>query len=205
MKIDLQWKWPTIAGTYCRICVTQKNGAGDSVNKAVQIIGHRDGDATPNALFRLGSTTETIHVTLSNAYASSTATIRQLSASMLVPGKTTPSSNSPGAPAGSPSPRAHKSAVAGGSERPSATVAAVENHQTDEAVETDVALGSVGIIVADQSQLEDAVKEMVTHFDHYRKSSEAFAGQWFAMHHPNRTVAHLIGASGRSQTASNSL
>ena len=207
MKIDFQWKWPSVAGTYCRISVTQTDGVGVSVSEGVQIIGHRDGDGLPNAMFRLEPTTETIHVTLSNAYGSSTAMIKQLSASMLVLPKEKAKSAT-GVPAPSLRKSERKSTVTGGNMtsnvRQTATVAAARGEQANLAVDTQVALGSVGIIVADQSQLEGAVKEMVTHFDHYRRSSEAFAGQWFAMHHPNRTVAHLIGAGGRSQDASNS-
>lgn len=203
MKIDFQWKWPQVAGTYCRISVVQKDGAGESVGEGVQIVGHRDGDGLPNALFRLEPTTQTIHVTLSNAYGNSTAMIKQLSASMLVPGKNAKSAST------LPSPKMrHNSAEQVGNVtsnvRRTATMAAAQRQQANLPVESEIALGSVGIIVADQSQLEGAVKEMVNHFDHYRRSSEAFAGQWFAMHHPNRTVAHLIGASGRSHNASNS-
>jgi len=84
IKIDFQWKWPTVAGTYCRVQVAQQDGAGVSVGEAVQIIGHRDGDGLPNAMFRLAPAAETIHVTLGNAYGNSTAMIKQLSASMLV-------------------------------------------------------------------------------------------------------------------------
>ena len=206
MKINFQWKWPNVAGTYCKICVAQTDGAGNAVSEGIQIIGHRDGDRLPNAMFRLESATETIHVTLSNAYGNSTAMIKQLSVSMLVPGEKTKLT------AGVPSPRLRKSArnsaLKGGNMtsnvRQTATVAAVGDQQANSSVETEVALGRVGIIVADQSQLESAIKEMVTHFDHYRRSSESFATQWFAMHHPNRTVAHLIGAAGRSQDLSNS-
>jgi hypothetical protein len=202
MKIDFQWKWPTVAGTYCKICVAQKDATGDSVSDSVQIIGHRDGDALPNALFRVGSATETIHVTMSNAYGGSTAMIRKLSVSMLAPGTDTRSA------ASRPSPKARIRAAKGGNVtsnvRHTATVSTDKGDQAYLGDETEIALGSVGIIVADHSQLDGAVQEMVTHFDHYRRSSEAFAGQWFAMHHPNRTVAHLIGASGRSHSSSNS-
>ena len=205
MKIDFQWKWPSVAGTYCKVCVAQTDGAGNSVSEYIQIIGHRDGGGLPNAMFRMESTTETIHVTLSNAYGNSTAMIKQLSVSMLVPGENAKLNTS------LPSPRlrdsARKSAVKSGNAtsnvRQTAIVAAVGGQQANSAAETEVALGRVGIIVADQSQLESAIKEMVTHFDHYRRSSEAFAVQWSAMHHPNRTVAHLIGAAGRSQNVSN--
>lgn len=215
IKIDFQWKWPTVAGTYCRISVTQKDGAGVSVGQSSQIIGHRDGGRLPNALFRLKSATETVHVTLSNAYGNSTAMLKQLSASMLVPERNSilasglSSSNLRRSTRKSTRRSTRRSAVTGGHTtsymRQTATVASARREQTNHGGELGVALGRVGIIVADQSQLEDAVKEMVTHFDHYRRSSEAFAVQWFAMHHPNRTVAHLIGAGGRNEDAKNFL
>ncbi len=202
LKIDFQWKWPQISGTYCRINVTQRDCADKSVADDVQIIGHRAGDRLPNALFRLHCSTETVHVTISNAFGNSTAMIRQLSASMLVLNGETKSADS------LPAPKSRRSTAAGTNattnDKHTATVAATQGNQPSSAVATEVALGSVGIIVADQRHLDVAVKEMVTHFEHYRSSAEAFAGQWFAMHHPNRTVAHLIGAGDMSPNASNS-
>ena len=201
LKIEFQWKWPQVSGTYCRICISQRDNANHSLGEDVQVIGRRDGDRLPNALFRLHSATDSVHVTLSNAYSNSTAIIRQLSTTLLVPDKETKSANS------APSPKSRKTAFIGGGAKANGreivAATAFQANQSVADVETECALGSVGIIVADQSQLDSAVKEMVTHFDHYRSTAEAFAGRWFAMHHPNRTVAHLIGAGDRSQNASN--
>ncbi len=51
---------------------------------------------------------------------------------------------------------------------------------------------AVGIIAADNTMLAHAIDEMVTHYDHYRKSAEAFARSWSTQHDPLRTVENLI-------------
>ncbi len=214
LKIDFQWKWPNATGTYCRISVIQKDGRGETADESVQIAGHREGDRLPNALFRLKSTAQTIHVTLSNAYGDSTAMIRRLSASMIVPGangaspQCRPADKTPVSKTRTSVANANVNASTNGGSitstvRHPATEATIQSQQSDQTIETEVPIGSVGLIVADQSQLADAVREMERHFAHYRDSAEAFAGQWFAMHHPRRTVAHLIGANGRAHEVSN--
>ncbi len=51
---------------------------------------------------------------------------------------------------------------------------------------------AVGIIAADNTMLAHAIDEMVTHYDHYRKSAEAFSRDWSTQHDPLRTLANLI-------------
>lgn len=52
--------------------------------------------------------------------------------------------------------------------------------------------GSVGLIAADEQDLVRCVDEMVTHYDHYRRSVEAFATRWYANHDPKLTVGHML-------------
>lgn len=52
--------------------------------------------------------------------------------------------------------------------------------------------GSVGLVAADEHDLVRCVDEMVTHYDHYRSSVEAFATRWYANHDPKLTVSHML-------------
>ncbi len=208
LKIDFQWKWPTVAGTYCRICVRQSDGTGAVVAENVQTIGHRAGEQSPTALFRAAPCAQTIDITLSNAFGDSTAMIKHLSATMLGPAATaTPhhphvhvhDASLPGKAGILPTGESVNGSLQK-SKRGQATTTMLPagNRRQPLSVDSETALGRVGIVVADHSQLADAVREMVDHFDHYRDSARQFSKQWFAMHHPKRTIAHLIGASDRS-------
>ena len=190
-----------MAGTYCKISITQRDETGDLVDQCVQIIGHRDGDRLPNALFRLNAATDSVDVSLSNAFGNSTAMIKQLSVAMLVRGDKNRSL------VARPFGRSPKSTTAGqhsvGSVGQLAASSVTEERRSGEfAVESEVALGKVGIVVADQSQLAAAVVEMERHFEYYRESARAFADHWFARHRPKRTIAHLIGAGCRGHDTS---
>lgn len=78
-----QWKFPTEEGTFVKICMTQKNGQGNTIDSVEQIVGHRRNDRNPNCLFRINRETETIEIALSNAFSPSTASIRNISVEML--------------------------------------------------------------------------------------------------------------------------
>lgn len=63
-----------------------------------------------------------------------------------------------------------------------------------------VPAGAVGLIAADVEQAGELVREMCDHYDHYRRSAEAFSHHWFALHDPRRTIAQLA-SSTRSANA----
>lgn len=54
--------------------------------------------------------------------------------------------------------------------------------------------GAVGLIAADAKQAATLVREMCDHYDHYRRTAEAFSHGWFAAHDPLRTVEQLTKA-----------
>lgn len=65
--------------------------------------------------------------------------------------------------------------------------------------ESELPLGSVGIVAADEMQLPNCIDEMVRHYDHYRSSAEQFAHSWYSRHQPKRTIAHLMSVEGRGE------
>ena len=201
LKIDFQWQWPKVNGTFCRIEVVQKNGAGKDIAMTTQIVGHRlsEESTTPNALFRLRYDAETVNVKLSNAYESSNAMIRGLKVQLIVPEATAETLGQ------APRQRDNNEStelmedfgktipVSGSGEQQ----VSVANHKTTVSLEACVArtipLGSVGIIVADIEDAAAATAEMAGHYEHYHRTALDFSKQWSALHHPNRTVAHLMG------------
>lgn len=60
---------------------------------------------------------------------------------------------------------------------------------------------AVGVIAADEQSLEAAIDEMVTHYDHYRRTAEAFSRSWSAAHDPARTVNCLVADLNRLRRA----
>jgi len=78
-----QWKFPTEDGTFVRICMTQKDGQGNSIDAAQQIVGHRHSAQDPNCLFRIHRDAETIEIALSNAFSSSTASLKNVRIELL--------------------------------------------------------------------------------------------------------------------------
>ena len=201
LKIDFQWQWPKVNGTYCRIEVVQKNGAGEEIASTTQIVGHRLSaeSTTPNALFRLRYDAETVNVKLSNAYESSNAMIRGLKVQLIVPDTTAEIlGQAPHQRSNSGSTELMedfgKTIPVNGSGEKQVSVA---NPKTTVSLEACVArtipLGSVGIIVADIEDAAAATAEMAGHYEHYHRTALDFSKQWSALHHPNRTVAHLMG------------
>lgn len=51
---------------------------------------------------------------------------------------------------------------------------------------------AVGVIAADVAALPDAIREVVAHYAHYRKSAELFAPAYRARHRPDATFAELV-------------
>ncbi|MDA7925343.1 hypothetical protein N9B46_00725 [Mariniblastus sp.] len=63
-------------------------------------------------------------------------------------------------------------------------------------------VGAVGIIASDEADLANSVREMVTHFDHYRDSAMQFSKQWRASHEPQATLDFLVGTYQQSNSVS---
>jgi hypothetical protein len=54
---------------------------------------------------------------------------------------------------------------------------------------------AVGLIAADQGDVPRLLREMATHFGHYRATARAFSRRWRAAHTADRTVAQLLAAA----------
>jgi hypothetical protein len=57
-----------------------------------------------------------------------------------------------------------------------------------------VPIGAVGLIAPDREHLPACIDEYVAHWQHYRRTAIEFAPHWMALHHPERTVSHLISS-----------
>lgn len=55
--------------------------------------------------------------------------------------------------------------------------------------------GSVGLIAARPNQAAQLLRDMLTHYPHYRESAAAFSHTWRERHHPSHTIALLTGRS----------
>lgn len=62
-------------------------------------------------------------------------------------------------------------------------------------------IGAVGIIASDEADLANCVREMVTHFDHYRDTAMRFSNRWRALHEPQATLDFLVDAYQQSGSA----
>ena len=51
--------------------------------------------------------------------------------------------------------------------------------------------GAVGLIAADVQQVPRLLREMVLHYDHYRRTAEVFSRDWNQAHAPQRTIEAL--------------
>jgi hypothetical protein len=74
-----QWKFPTEEGTFVRISMTQKDGQGNTIDRTEKIVGHPTARQLPNCLFQIQCDTETIEFALHNAFAASTASLKNIS------------------------------------------------------------------------------------------------------------------------------
>lgn len=52
--------------------------------------------------------------------------------------------------------------------------------------------GAVGLIAAATKHVPDLLREMVVHYEHYRKTADAFSNHWVQMHNPQQTISKLI-------------
>jgi hypothetical protein len=66
----------------------------------------------------------------------------------------------------------------------------------------DLPLSRVGISVFNTDELAAAVREMETHYRHYRRSAEVWSGEWFERHDPRTVFRRLAGMeTGTGQLA----
>ena len=56
--------------------------------------------------------------------------------------------------------------------------------------------GAVGLIAADASQVGSLVRDLVTHWPHYRKTAQDFSPAWIEYHNPHRIVSELLEQAG---------
>ena len=56
-------------------------------------------------------------------------------------------------------------------------------------------MGVVGLSYCDPNEIPALLAEMLTHYEHYRKSAEVFSYDWFARHDPNCTLGQIMGTS----------
>ena len=50
----------------------------------------------------------------------------------------------------------------------------------------------VAIVAADENDLIRCIREVVSHYEHYRQSAAQFSTQWFAQHDPDLTLKNLL-------------
>jgi hypothetical protein len=59
--------------------------------------------------------------------------------------------------------------------------------------------GAVGLIAADSGEAPRLLREMIDHYDHYRRTAAKYSSDWFRRHDPRRTVSTLIDKSAPSR------
>jgi len=95
LLLSFDWKFPTELGTFAKICLTQKDGQGNSIDSAEQIVGHRPSKQSPNCLFRLRSDAQTIEIAISNAFSAATAILKNIRIELLTMATNSASSSIP--------------------------------------------------------------------------------------------------------------
>ncbi len=60
--------------------------------------------------------------------------------------------------------------------------------------------GSVGLVAAGQAEIPGLVRDIVSHYAHYRESAEAFSRWWTKQHHPATVVDMLTATPHRPST-----
>lgn len=60
--------------------------------------------------------------------------------------------------------------------------------------------GSVGLIASQPAQIPVLLRDIVTHYPHYRESAAAFSRTWCQIHDPSETIALLTSAPARPIT-----
>lgn len=78
--LTFDWHWPESQGIYCRIDVCQMDQDEKQIDFSSRVVGYRQGLGKVNALFQLAPQTSSIHVSLTNAFHDSTASIKCVSA-----------------------------------------------------------------------------------------------------------------------------
>jgi hypothetical protein len=65
--------------------------------------------------------------------------------------------------------------------------------------------GAVGLIAADLSQVPRLLRDLLTHYPHYRDTAESFARTRGETYHPRHTLQQLLGGNGRAEAWSPAL
>jgi len=77
------------------------------------------------------------------------------------------------------------------------STASIENvtiHMIDAGPSTKIPISAVGVIAADQNQLGNSLREILSHIDHYQASAAEHARQWYEQHDPRKTVRKLTAS-----------
>jgi hypothetical protein len=64
-----------------------------------------------------------------------------------------------------------------------------------------VPYGAVGLIAADWQQVPRLLRDLVTHYPHYRHTAEAFAPGRGEEFHPRHTLQQILGGCGVARAA----
>lgn len=83
VAVNFQWHWPKESGVYCRLELVEVDAQGNEICSQSRVLGGRDRNAKPIAIFCLSESTVEIRCTLRNAFNDSTASVRQLSISLI--------------------------------------------------------------------------------------------------------------------------
>ena len=83
LLFGFEWKFPTEHGTFAKVCLTQKDGLGNTIDSADQIVGHRQSKRSPNCLFRIQRDAETIEIAIRNAFSPATASLKNIQIELL--------------------------------------------------------------------------------------------------------------------------
>jgi hypothetical protein len=76
VMLRFDWHWPSTAGVYCRIDVTQKDASGRVTGTSSKVLGFRELNRKVNSVFRLEPETASVDFSLTNAFHESTASVK---------------------------------------------------------------------------------------------------------------------------------
>jgi hypothetical protein len=60
---------------------------------------------------------------------------------------------------------------------------------------SELPLTVLGLVVAEKSQLPDAVAEIKKYRVHYQNTAAQFAPRWYATHRPQATIGRMLAAA----------
>ena len=83
LLFSFDWRFPTERGTFVDVWVKQRDGQGNLIDTAHQVVGHRDDEQQPNCIFRFLRDAETVEIELRNAYSHSTASLKNINLQLL--------------------------------------------------------------------------------------------------------------------------